>query len=78
MLTGAQIALESLIREGVDTIFGYPGGANLWLYRYLPTTRRSTTSWCATSRAARMPPTATRAASAGRWAWSLRPAAPER
>jgi acetolactate synthase-1/2/3 large subunit len=36
LLTGAQIALESLIREGVDTIFGYPGGANLWLYRYLP------------------------------------------
>ena len=36
MLTGAEVALESLIREGVDTIFGYPGGANLWLYRYLP------------------------------------------
>ena len=36
LLTGAQVALESLIREGVDTIFGYPGGANLWLYRYLP------------------------------------------
>jgi acetolactate synthase I/II/III large subunit len=35
-LTGAQIALESLLREGVETIFGYPGGANLWLYRYLP------------------------------------------
>ncbi|HEX6539641.1 MAG TPA: biosynthetic-type acetolactate synthase large subunit [Candidatus Dormibacteraeota bacterium] len=35
-LTGAEIALESLLREGVDTIFGYPGGANLWLYRYLP------------------------------------------
>ena len=35
-LTGAQIALESLMREGVDTIFGYPGGANLWLYRFLP------------------------------------------
>lgn len=35
-ITGAQIALESLIREGTDTIFGYPGGANLWLYRYLP------------------------------------------
>ncbi|MGH7687455.1 MAG: biosynthetic-type acetolactate synthase large subunit [Candidatus Dormibacteria bacterium] len=35
-LTGAQIALESLLREGVDTIFGYPGGANLWLYRYFP------------------------------------------
>jgi len=36
VLTGAQIALESLIAEGVETIFGYPGGANLWLYRYLP------------------------------------------
>src|SRR6202165_2875264 len=35
-LSGAQIALESLIHEGVDTIFGYPGGANLWIYRYLP------------------------------------------
>src|SRR5205814_6653376 len=35
-LTGAQIALECLIHEGVDTIFGYPGGANLWLYRWLP------------------------------------------
>ena len=35
-LTGAQILLESLIREGVDTIFGYPGGANLYVYRHLP------------------------------------------
>ena len=35
-LTGAEICLESLIREGVDTIFGYPGGANLWIYRRLP------------------------------------------
>ena len=34
--TGAEIMLEALRREGVDTIFGYPGGANLWLYRYLP------------------------------------------
>ncbi|HEV3232556.1 MAG TPA: biosynthetic-type acetolactate synthase large subunit [Candidatus Dormibacteraeota bacterium] len=36
MLTGAEIVLECLLREGVDTIFGYPGGANLWLYRHLP------------------------------------------
>jgi acetolactate synthase-1/2/3 large subunit len=35
-MTGAQICLESLLREGVDTIFGYPGGANLYLYRWLP------------------------------------------
>ena len=25
--TGAQIVWEVLMREGVDTIFGYPGGA---------------------------------------------------
>ena len=31
-LTGAQILLEALQREGVDTIFGYPGGAVLPIY----------------------------------------------
>ena len=36
ILTGAEIVLESLLKEGVDTIFGYPGGANLPLYRHLP------------------------------------------
>jgi acetolactate synthase-1/2/3 large subunit len=35
-MSGAQVLLESLIREGVDTIFGYPGGANLYIYRHLP------------------------------------------
>jgi acetolactate synthase-1/2/3 large subunit len=35
-LTGAEIVLECLLREGVDTIFGYPGGANLPLYQHLP------------------------------------------
>lgn len=30
--TGAQILLESLAREGVKLIFGYPGGANLPIY----------------------------------------------
>jgi acetolactate synthase I/II/III large subunit len=30
--SGAQIILESLIHEGVDIVFGYPGGANLPLY----------------------------------------------
>ena len=32
LLTGAEIFLESLDREGVDTIFGYPGGVLLILY----------------------------------------------
>ena len=31
-LTGAQIVMECLSREGVEIIFGYPGGANLPLY----------------------------------------------
>jgi acetolactate synthase I/II/III large subunit len=32
ILTGAQILWECLVREGVDTIFGYPGGAILPAY----------------------------------------------
>ena len=35
-LTGAQMVCESLIREGVDTIFGIVGGAILPLYQTLP------------------------------------------
>ncbi len=35
-LTGAQIVMECLAREGVEFIFGYPGGANLPLYDTLP------------------------------------------
>src|SRR5215475_14572550 len=31
-LRGARILLEGLIREGIDTIFGYPGGAVLHIY----------------------------------------------
>lgn len=30
--TGAQIVWETLVREGVDLVFGYPGGANLPIY----------------------------------------------
>jgi acetolactate synthase-1/2/3 large subunit len=30
--TGAHILIETLIEQGVDTIFGYPGGANLNIY----------------------------------------------
>lgn len=34
-LTGSQILLESLMLEGVDTIFGYPGGAVINIYNDL-------------------------------------------
>lgn len=32
LMTGSEIIIESLIKEGVDTIFGYPGGAVLNIY----------------------------------------------
>jgi acetolactate synthase-1/2/3 large subunit len=35
-LTGAQIVCESLVREGVEVIFGFPGGAVLPFYDTLP------------------------------------------
>ncbi|HZQ97222.1 MAG TPA: biosynthetic-type acetolactate synthase large subunit [Chloroflexota bacterium] len=35
-MSGAHILCESLIREGVDTIFGHPGGVVLPLYNVLP------------------------------------------
>ena len=31
-LTGAQIVIECLKEQGVDTVFGYPGGAILNVY----------------------------------------------
>jgi acetolactate synthase-1/2/3 large subunit len=35
-LTGAQMVCECLIREGVDVVFGIPGGAILPLYQTMP------------------------------------------
>ncbi|MBI2953322.1 MAG: acetolactate synthase large subunit [Chloroflexi bacterium] len=35
-LSGAQILCECLLREGVEVIFGFPGGVVLPLYRVLP------------------------------------------
>jgi acetolactate synthase-1/2/3 large subunit len=35
-MTGADVILEALEREGVRDIFGYPGGANLPIYQRLP------------------------------------------
>ena len=31
-MTGAEIVVQALIDQGVDTIFGYPGGAVLPIY----------------------------------------------
>ncbi|EED33342.1 acetolactate synthase, large subunit, biosynthetic type [gamma proteobacterium NOR5-3] len=35
-LKGAQILAKCLVAEGVDTLFGYPGGANLEIFDVLP------------------------------------------
>ena len=35
-LNGAQMVMESLVREGTEHIFGLPGGANLPLYDQIP------------------------------------------
>ncbi len=34
--TGAQIVWETLLKEGVEVVFGYPGGANLPIYDEMP------------------------------------------
>ena len=31
-ITGAEIVIKALIEQGVDTVFGYPGGAILPVY----------------------------------------------
>ena len=31
-LNGAEILIEGLLEQGVDTVFGYPGGAVLNIY----------------------------------------------
>jgi len=35
-ITGAKILWETLVREGVEVVFGYPGGANLPIYDAMP------------------------------------------
>ena len=58
-LTGAQILWDCLVREGVDVVFGYPGGAILPAYDAM-LDFRSVTFSSATSKAPRIWPTAMR------------------
>lgn len=41
LMRGARILCETLVQEGVDTIFGYPGGAVLHIYDELADTRHN-------------------------------------
>ncbi len=38
--TGAKIIVETLVEQGVDTVFGYPGGAVLNIYDELYKARK--------------------------------------
>ncbi len=43
-LNGSQIIVECLLEQGVDTVFGYPGGCILNVYRYQDRIRHILTS----------------------------------
>ena len=65
MLTGSEIVCRALEDEGVDTVFGYPGGAVIPLYDALPRRLRGRVDLIAanapyvpTERIADMPPEA--------------------
>ena len=76
-MTGAQIVVQALKDQGVDTVFGYPGGAVLPIYDEIFKDTASAISWSGTSRARPMRPRATPAPPASRaWCWS--PPAPAR
>lgn len=70
-LNGARILIECLIREGVNIIFGYPGGPYWTSMMNCPSTANSyATFWYVTSRPPFTPPTDTpalRARSASAW-----------
>ena len=55
-LTGAEIIVECLKEQGVDTVFGYPGGAILNVYDALD--RKSTRLNSSHNRESRMPSSA--------------------
>ena len=72
-LTGAQILIECLLEQNVDTVFGYPGGTILNVYDALYDHREIT--HIPTSRARPTPRTVMPAAPA-RWVCALQPPAP--
>ena len=54
-MTGAQIVLKALQDQGVEHIFGYPGGAVLPIYDEIFRQDAVEHIWCATSRVRPMP-----------------------
>ena len=76
-MTGAEMVIQALADQGVEHLFGYPGGAVLPIYDAIFAQNQVRTSWCGTSRARCMPRKAMRARPARSAAcWS--PPAPAR
>ena len=69
--SGASILVESLVAQGVEFVFGYPGGAVLPIYDALFGDAGSATSWSGTRPARPMQPRAMPAPPASpAWCWS--------
>jgi len=50
LMTGAEMVVRALRDQGVETIFGYPGGAVLPIYDALFHQNTSSMCWCAMNR----------------------------
>ena len=69
-MTGAAMIVRALNDQGVEHLFGYPGGAVLPIYDEIFQQSEVGTSWSATSRAPATPPKAMRAPPASpAWCW---------
>jgi hypothetical protein len=65
-MTGAEMVIQALLDNGVDKIFGYPGGAVLPIYDALFQQEDCSIIWFATNRARAMQPKAMRVRPANR------------
>ena len=61
MMTGAEMVVQALTDQDVDTVFGYPGGAVLPIYdEIFQQENAEAHSWCARKAARCIPPKGTR------------------
>jgi hypothetical protein len=49
-MTGARMVVQALKDQGVEVVFGYPGGAVLPIYDEIFSKMTSAMCWCATNR----------------------------
>ena len=69
-MTGARMVVQALKDQGVDVVFGYPGGAVLPIYDEIFQQNDIRTSWCGTNKARCTWPKAMQGPPAGPvWFW---------